>query len=225
VSLDLARVRVVLFDIDGTLRDTDDEVVDRLTRRATRLLGADRASRWVRSAVMRAESPVQHVLARLDALSLDGPVHRLIERLEHTDGPTRLTPGAQEIVADWSTRFRLGVVSAGPESAVTRFLTEHGLDRHMEVVVCGLTCTRTKPHPMPIAHAARMLAHNSTDVLMVGDTTVDIIAGRKAGAQTVGVLTGFGDRLELERAGATVIVDDLHRLRALVGDDVPSPPR
>jgi HAD superfamily hydrolase (TIGR01549 family) len=224
VSLDLSRIRVVLFDIDGTLRDTDDELVDRLARRTTRLLGEDRAARWVRQIVMRAESPVQHVLARLDAFSMDGPVHRLIEHLEHSDGQTRLTPGAREIVAEWSTRFRLGVVSAGPESTVRRFLVEHGLDRSMEVVVSGLTCSRTKPHPMPIVHAARVLAHNATDVLMVGDTTVDIVAGRKAGAQTVGVLTGFGDRAELERAGATAIVDDLPQLRALVGS-VAVPPQ
>jgi len=37
---------------------------------------------------------------------------------------------------------------------------------------------------------------------MVGDTTVDILAARAAGAHAVGVLCGFGDRKELERAGA-----------------------
>jgi phosphoglycolate phosphatase len=42
--------------------------------------------------------------------------------------------------------------------------------------------------------------------LMVGDTTVDIRAGRAAGAQTIGVLCGFGTQRELERAGADLIV-------------------
>jgi phosphoglycolate phosphatase-like HAD superfamily hydrolase len=43
--------------------------------------------------------------------------------------------------------------------------------------------------------------------LMVGDTPVDIIAGHAAGAQTVGVLCGFGERSELERAGADLILE------------------
>jgi phosphoglycolate phosphatase len=42
---------------------------------------------------------------------------------------------------------------------------------------------------------------------MVGDTTVDIIAGRSAGAQTAALLCGFGNQDELERAGADIIVE------------------
>jgi phosphoglycolate phosphatase len=42
---------------------------------------------------------------------------------------------------------------------------------------------------------------------MVGDTTVDIRAARAAGAQSVGVLCGFGERDELERAGANLILE------------------
>lgn len=40
---------------------------------------------------------------------------------------------------------------------------------------------------------------------MVGDTTVDILAGRSAGAQTLGVLCGFGAEPELRKAGADEI--------------------
>ncbi len=47
----------------------------------------------------------------------------------------------------------------------------------------------------------------ATSCLMVGDTVVDIITGKKAGAQTVGVLCGFGEKKELERAGADLILD------------------
>ena len=42
---------------------------------------------------------------------------------------------------------------------------------------------------------------------MVGDTVVDIQAGKAAGAQTVGVLCGFGTQRELERAGADSLVE------------------
>lgn len=41
---------------------------------------------------------------------------------------------------------------------------------------------------------------------MIGDTTADIRAGRLAQAQTVGVLCGFGERDELEKEGADLII-------------------
>jgi phosphoglycolate phosphatase len=48
--------------------------------------------------------------------------------------------------------------------------------------------------------------------LMIGDTTMDIRAGVSAGAQTVGVLCGFGQRDELKRAGADLILDTTSQL-------------
>jgi phosphoglycolate phosphatase-like HAD superfamily hydrolase len=47
---------------------------------------------------------------------------------------------------------------------------------------------------------------------MIGDTTVDILAGKSAGAQTVGLLCGFGTETELRKAGADLIVPDLSEL-------------
>jgi phosphoglycolate phosphatase len=43
--------------------------------------------------------------------------------------------------------------------------------------------------------------------LMIGDTTVDILAGKAAGAQTVGVLCGFGTKDELLASGADLILE------------------
>lgn len=43
---------------------------------------------------------------------------------------------------------------------------------------------------------------------MVGDTVVDIVSAKKAGAQSVGVLCGFGERKELERVGADLILEN-----------------
>ena len=54
---------------------------------------------------------------------------------------------------------------------------------------------------------------------MVGDTTVDIRAGRAAGAQTAGVLSGFGERRELTEAGANVIVEQTLDLANLLLDE------
>ncbi len=52
--------------------------------------------------------------------------------------------------------------------------------------------------------------------LMIGDTTVDIRAGKAAGAQTVGVLCGFGEEPELRRLGADEILETTSELANLL---------
>jgi len=51
---------------------------------------------------------------------------------------------------------------------------------------------------------------------MIGDTTVDILAGKRAGAQTVGLLCGFGTEGELRRAGTDIILSNLRELHELL---------
>ena len=52
--------------------------------------------------------------------------------------------------------------------------------------------------------------------LMIGDTTVDIRAGHAAGAQTVGVLCGFGEERELRRRGADLILQSTAQVAQLL---------
>jgi len=51
---------------------------------------------------------------------------------------------------------------------------------------------------------------------MIGDTTVDIRAGKSAGAQAVGVLCGFGEEPELKKMGADIILEDTTKLTKIL---------
>lgn len=84
------------------------------------------------------------------------------------------------------------------------------------MVVSALSAERIKPHPAPVLYAAEALGLPVENCVMVGDTTVDIRAGRHARAQTVGVLCGFGERDELERAGADAVIDSTAQLGELL---------
>jgi len=56
---------------------------------------------------------------------------------------------------------------------------------------------------------------------MIGDTTVDIHAGKSAGAQTVGVLCGFGEEKELKEMGADLILSNTHQVVDVLNGDYP----
>lgn len=56
---------------------------------------------------------------------------------------------------------------------------------------------------------------------MIGDTTVDMRAGKAAGAQTLGVLCGFGEEDELKQLGADLIVKSTSDLPVFFGEKTP----
>ena len=76
----------------------------------------------------------------------------------------------------------------------------------LNLVVLAWLFIRSPLHPDPILFAARQMGVPPETCLMIGDTTVDMRAGKAAGAKTVGVLCGFGQEAELHHAGADLIL-------------------
>ena len=211
MAIDFSRIGAVLFDVDGTLRDTDDELVHIAEGVLRRVTGPDRAVRWGRPAVLAVERPVQTLLRIADYVDLDGPLNRLIDALSPR-GVTRTCPGVREALSALHGRVGIGIVSAGPQRQVERFLDQHELRGLVDVVVTGQTYRRTKPHPEPLLGALRTLGVPAPHAVMVGDTMVDIKAGNAAGTQTFGVLSGFGTRRDLLRHGPGQIASTLDPL-------------
>ncbi|NPA06050.1 MAG: HAD family hydrolase [Chloroflexi bacterium] len=217
---DAARVRAIFFDLDGTLRDTDDELVHRLARglswlapwtaRATR-------ERWARRMVMALESPVNALYAWADRWHLDTLFHRLPWPRKDQVARGRLVPGVRETIPTLAAHYPLALVSAGSEHVARAFLQHTGLAPYFRIVVGGPTYRRTKPHPEPIVRTAQALGLAPAHVLMVGDTTVDIRAAKAAGAQAIGVLSGFGTADELQAAGADALLPSPANLPLLLG--------
>ena len=77
---------------------------------------------------------------------------------------------------------------------------------YLDHVITGQSAEHTKPYPDPILLAAHKMGVKPEECLMIGDTTVDMRAGKSAGAQTVGVLCGFGEEPELIKKGADKIL-------------------
>jgi phosphoglycolate phosphatase-like HAD superfamily hydrolase len=112
--------------------------------------------------------------------------------------------------------YMLAVVSVRSERKVREFLEAFELSSYFSLVAASQTSKHTKPFPDPILWAAQKMQVNPGECLMVGDTTVDIQAGKAAGAQTVGVLNGFGEEKELLRAGADLILPSVADLPAIL---------
>lgn len=215
-QIDPARIHALLFDIDGTLSNTDDRWVNRLARMLAPFgwLFRDRdPSRFARWVVMAIDAPANSLYSLADRLGLDKPFFKFInwafrhDRLKrHPKDRFWIIAGIEEMLAALHGHYPLAVVSARDEETTFAFLDFFQLTSYFELIVTGGTCEHTKPFPEPVLYAANALGYPPDACLMVGDTIVDIHAGRLAGAQTAGVLCGFGQQDELEHAGADIIL-------------------
>lgn len=214
-------IDAILFDLDGTLVETDDEAVERLARRLRPfrwLLPGRDAANAARRILMAAESPANSMLTLLDRVGLDDNVLDLGDRLcrlrgLHTPLNFRPVDGVTDALRDLGDRYHLAIVTTRSQLHARAFLSQQDLDELIEVVAGREDTWRIKPHPDPIRHAAKELGVPVERCLMVGDTTVDILSARAAGARSVGVLSGFGQEKELDRAGADMIVDNAAKLQ------------
>lgn len=222
--LDPTRIRAILFDMDGTLADTDDDAIAkiaRLIRPAHFLFPGRDPTRVLRWGLMQAETPLNWLMTVPDQLNLDESLAGLIDRLNRLRGhgaPAHflLIDGVRPMLDSLAGRYPLALVTSRGYRSVEPFLDQFELHPYFKVVVSALTAERIKPHPAPVLKAADLLGVPAVNCVMVGDTTVDIHAGRRAGAQTVGVLCGFGERDELEQAGAHAILDRTAQLGELL---------
>jgi phosphoglycolate phosphatase-like HAD superfamily hydrolase len=213
-------IKAVLFDMDGTLIDTDNVDVAKWARRIARIYRSPKdARKTARKMVMILETPVNALFTVLDAVGLDTPVVRLLIRLQggtDQDEPMPPVNGVAGLIKELAGKYRLGVVSTRAVNESERFLSSLGVREHFEVIAGRDTTWRIKPHPQPVLYAASKLGIDPKRCLMVGDTTVDAKAGLRAGAWTVSVLCGYGERPELERCGTHLIIDHTTQLRDLL---------
>jgi N-acetyl-D-muramate 6-phosphate phosphatase len=227
MALDLTQVRALCFDVDGTLCDTDDQWVANFERwlNPLRPLFPQRDPRpFARWSVMSLETPGNLVYHLLDRVGLDDEVAGLFNYLAHHVRGHRprhflLVPQVQEMLHGLKAHYPMAVVSARDERTTMAFLTYFDLVGLFDIIVTAHTCRFTKPFPDPVLLAAKAMGVEPSACLMIGDTSVDIRAGKAAGAQTVGVLCGFGREKELVRAGADLILPGTGELLALLLKD------
>jgi HAD superfamily hydrolase (TIGR01549 family) len=223
--LNSMRVKAVLFDMDGTLAETDEEYLRRLVHLARPwhfLFGRTPPARQLRRWMMASEGLASFLLTVPDRLGIDEPLAWFTDRLASwrglgRPGTFRAVQGVPEMLASLAVRYPLAVVSSRDRRGTLAFLDQSNLCSYFAEVVTALSARRMKPHPAPVIEAARALGVAPENCLMVGDTRADILAGRRAGAQTVGVLCGFGEREDLEACGTDAILTSTAEVGRLLG--------
>jgi phosphoglycolate phosphatase len=188
------RGRALLLDLDGTLLDT--------ARDMGAALNALRHEEGLEEVPFESIRPqVSHGGAALVRLGFGGATLEEHERLRlrfldlyrrALAVHTALFEGFEHVLGTLErARIPVGVVTNKPGWLTTPLLASLGLDRRLACVVSGDTLPERKPHPAPLLHAATLAGLEPAACIYAGDAERDIIAGRRAGMQTVAVRFGY----------------------------------
>jgi len=212
--------RTAILDIDGTLVDTNYHHAIAWYRAFRQHEVIVPIWRIHRAIGMGGDQLVPHLIGEQRAAQLGDDI-RAAEKALYLTFIEEVEPfdGARELIADLKERG-LTVVLASSAKA-------NELDHYLDLLDArdladGWTSSadveQTKPSP-DLVHAAMKKA-GSDDAVMVGDTTWDIEAARRAQTPTIAVMTGGFGEDELREAGAVAVFDSMQQLRQRI-DDTP----
>jgi phosphoglycolate phosphatase len=217
--------RLIVFDCDGTLVDSQQLIVEaaRQTLLAHDLEPLEETA--VRAVIgLSLELALAQLVPAADERTLLSLVatYRATWRLLRTQGVLEpLFPRTREVLSMLDrTGHLLGVATGKSRPGLLEVLDHHGLT---ELFVSFQTADRhpSKPHPSMLQEAMRETGTAPTETLMVGDTSFDMEMARAAGARAVGVAWGYHPPEQLEAAGAELILQNFDQLLDCVRAAVP----
>jgi len=210
--------RAAVFDVDGTLVDTNHLHV----------------ATWWEALRQAGHQVPMHAIHRSIGLGSDDLIARLLGDGRDKDQDAELSAAHKALYGQYFDRLPplkdagrllrrldgegwtvvLATSASGPElSALRRAISA---DDAITATASADDVKEGKPAPEPVEHALELAGVPAERAVFVGDTVWDMRAGSRAGVRCVGVLCGGIPRADLEKAGAEIVYDDpAHLLSAL----------
>ena len=223
-------LRLVVFDVDGTLIDSQGVILAAMARAFTAegltppgrgdALGIVGLSLPEAMATLVPDlGPAAH--ARLVAAYKDAFSAARAE--EAATGHPPFYPGAREGIEHLDAAgYLLAIATGKARRGLDHMLEMHGLAPRF-VATQTADDAPSKPHPAMVLNCLALTGADPAGTVVVGDTEYDMAMARAAGARAVGVGWGYHDRARLMRGGAEIILPDFAALAPALADLVGAP--
>ncbi len=211
-------VEFVIFDLDGTLVDTSEDITVSLNAALAPIgLGPLSIEETVSLVGEGLNRLVEKVLKPHDMMKYhSNVVETFLEHYgAHLSDRSRPYPGVKgtlQVLSD--AGITMAVLSNKRESFSARLLENLGLLEYFLFVAGADTVPEKKPSPRAVEYALQKAGKRAADSLMVGDSNYDIMAARGAGVLTVAAAWGFRPRETL--SDADFLIENMSDLIALV---------
>jgi pyrophosphatase PpaX len=214
--------RAVLFDLDGTLVDTIDLLLESVRHAFEGRAGAPSTTDWIAGiGTPLADQLRPYASDEADLQSLTDR-YRRYQRAHHDRG-TYCYDDVVSTVRRLSERGHpMAIVTSKANDIALRTVTHVGLAPYFPVIVGVESTTRHKPDPEPVRVALEALGARAPDAVFVGDSPHDVRSGNAAGVTTIGALWGPFSRAQLESVHPAHVLERIAGLPALL-DSLPVP--
>lgn len=215
-------IKLVMYDLDGTLLDSASEIAAAvnltLTEFGAHTVDESRVKAWIgHGAVKLIEEAWQTMES--DA-SLEAVMATFTRHYRDTVGKSsQLYPYVMETLQQVKALGVKQAVITNKESLFTRRVLEmHGLDDFFDLVVSGDTLPVRKPDPAVIQHCLRTLNETTETSLFVGDSDIDVATAKGAGVVCWAVPYGYNTGRDIKLAGADRLIHDLRAVSGFLQD-------
>ena len=209
------RVKAIFFDLDGTIVDSKEAYLIAL-KTAWAKTGKPKSIdvELVTEIPKRLEQslPINDLLKDIDAKKF------LQEYLKAYYQATAMIakpmPDISDILRMLSNKAKLALITMRyvTKEKVIEELMKFDLAKYFQQIITALGTDDPKPSPEALIKCANLLKVRMDECVVVGDSIVDIRAGKSCGARTVGVLSGIFSRQELERENPDLIIESVKEL-------------
>ncbi len=209
-------VDLLIFDLDGTLIDSKDDIAYCFNQtlrdfgREPMPLGAllPYIGVGVRALFYKLfESENHEILQEVLSVFYDYYLQNLTQR-------TTLYPGVMDVIDYYASKKKV-ILTNKLQHLADRVVDDFNLRTHFLGVYGREAFSTHKPSPEPILKICNIHAIEPQRSVMIGDTSIDIQAGRSANALTAGVLYGYGECSELKDGGAHYLLREIGDLKQI----------
>lgn len=209
--------KAILFDLDGTIVDSQDAYLE-AAKTAFQAMGLEPPTPQTALQIpkrLEQRLPINDII-RADSTRFLAVYLEAFYAITHAK--TKPIPNIRACLETLQQKAKLALITMRdvPKAAVAKELQQFGLS---EYFTCVLTSQDTyKPKPSPEAHikALELMDIQICDCLIVGDSVLDVTAGKTAGAKTIGVLSGLYTQQELAKVSPDLILKDATQLPSCI---------
>lgn len=211
-----SRKRLIVYDLDGTLVDTGEDIAEAVNHMLTVLDASPLSPEEVRRFVGRG---LHDLIARCLKTDDPGRIRQGLKTFEayyanHLADHSALYPRAKEVLDYFKDRTQ-AVLTNKPNPFAQDLLKRLGVADYFTEILAGADAYPKKPDPAALFSLMDRNQIPPQDALLVGDSLIDVETGRKAGVLTVILMHGFEDKEELAAASPDVTVGDFRELLTL----------
>lgn len=207
------RRKLILYDLDGTLVDTRQDIINGVRHALEVLSGPKLTDDEIKECVGTGLHALIRKVFRTDDEKLADRGSKLYREhyKEHMLDHSRLYPGAREFLEYFKDR-KQAVITNKPNPFSSQILAALGVADYFIAILTGDNGMPFKPDPATIHHLMEVTGASAGEVLFVGDSPIDITAARNGGVEIVTLTHGFAPESVLREAKPDDIVHSFSEL-------------